>query len=53
MVDGRDVSSGVLRAPRHETHHPAPQLSISQKALGKLPEDGNVMRKHVGATIHN
>jgi hypothetical protein len=31
----------------------APQLSISQKALGKLPKDGNVMPKHVGATIHN
>jgi hypothetical protein len=28
-------------------------LSISQKALGKLPEDGNVMPKHVGATIRN
>jgi hypothetical protein len=28
-------------------------LSISQKALGTLPEDGNVMPKHVGATIHN
>jgi hypothetical protein len=28
-------------------------LSISQKALGMLPEDGNVMPKHVGATIHN
>jgi hypothetical protein len=28
-------------------------LSISQKALGTLPEDGNVMQKHVGATIHN
>jgi hypothetical protein len=27
-------------------------LSISQKALGTLPEDGNVMPKHVGATIH-
>jgi hypothetical protein len=26
---------------------------ISQKALGMLPEDGNVMPKHVGATIHN
>jgi hypothetical protein len=25
-------------------------LSISQKALGTLPEDGNVMPKHVGAT---
>src|SRR5215475_200866 len=31
----------------------APQLSIFQKALGTLPEDGNVMPKHVGATIHN
>jgi hypothetical protein len=31
----------------------APQLSISRKALGTLPEDDNVMPKHVGATIHN
>jgi hypothetical protein len=31
----------------------APQLSISQKALGMLPDDGNVMPKHVVATIHN
>jgi hypothetical protein len=30
-----------------------PQLSISQKALRTLPEDGNVMPKHVEATIHN
>jgi hypothetical protein len=29
------------------------QLNISQKALGTLPEDSNVMPKHVGATIHN
>jgi hypothetical protein len=29
------------------------QLNISHKALGMLPEDGNVMMKHVGATIHN
>jgi hypothetical protein len=28
-------------------------LSIAQKALGTLPEDGNVMPKHVGTTIHN
>jgi hypothetical protein len=26
--------------------------SISQKALGTLPEDGNVMPKHVGDTIY-
>jgi hypothetical protein len=30
-----------------------PQLRISQKALGTLPEGGNVMPKHVGATILN
>jgi hypothetical protein len=29
------------------------QLRISQKALGTLPEDGNVMPEHEGATIHN
>jgi hypothetical protein len=28
-------------------------MSISQKALGTLPDDGNVMPKHVGDTIHN
>jgi hypothetical protein len=28
-------------------------LSISQKALGTLPGDGNVMPKYVGATVHN
>jgi hypothetical protein len=43
---------------RHNTHirnilSTAPQLSISQKALGTLPDDGNVISKHVGATIHN
>jgi iron-sulfur cluster repair protein YtfE (RIC family) len=31
----------------------APQFSISQKALGTLPEDGNVMAKYIGSTIHN
>jgi hypothetical protein len=55
-----DVVHGDLRSARHNTpiHSillTAPQLSISQKALGTLPEDGmlNVMLKHVGATIHN
>jgi hypothetical protein len=38
--------------PVHNILSTAPQLSISQKALGTLPEDGNVMPKHVGATIH-
>src|SRR5215471_12565638 len=62
IVDGRVVSSDVVRGAHHVTRHntpihnilsTAPQLSISQKALGTLPEDGNVMPKHVGATIHN
>jgi hypothetical protein len=39
--------------PIHNILSTAPQLSISQKALGTLPEDGNVMPKHVGVTIHN
>jgi hypothetical protein len=39
--------------PTHSILSTAPQLSISQKALGTLPEDGKVMPKHVGATIHN
>jgi hypothetical protein len=39
--------------PIHYILSTAPQLSISQKALGTLPEDGNVMPKHVVATIHN
>jgi hypothetical protein len=37
-----DVVRGDLRSPR-----------ISQKALGTLPDHGNVVTKHVGATIHN
>jgi hypothetical protein len=39
--------------PIHNILSTAPQLSISQKALEMLPEDGNVMSKHVGAIIHN
>ena len=58
----RVVSSDVVRSAHHVSRHntpihsilsTAPQLSISQKALGTLPEDGNVMQKYVGATIHN
>jgi hypothetical protein len=39
--------------PIHNILLTAPQLSISQKALGTLPEDGNVMSKHVGSTTHS
>jgi hypothetical protein len=61
VMYGRVVSSDMVlmhHATRHNTpiHSillTAPQFSISQKALGTLPEDGNVMPKHVGATIHN
>jgi hypothetical protein len=38
--------------PIHNILSSAPQLRISQKALGTLPDDGNLMPKHVGATIH-
>jgi transcriptional regulator CtsR len=37
----------------HNIRSTVPQLSISQKALGTLPEDGNAMPKHLGATIYN
>jgi hypothetical protein len=48
-------------ATHHVTRHNTPihnilstaQLSTSKKALGTLPENGNVMPKHVGATVHN
>jgi hypothetical protein len=39
--------------PTHNIVSTALQLSISQKALGMLLEDGNVMPKHVADTIHN
>ena len=56
------MSSDVVRGTQHVSRHntpihnilsTAPQLNISQKALETLPEDGNVMPKHVAATIHN
>jgi hypothetical protein len=57
-VDGRggsrEVVRGDLRSPRiYNILLTAPQLSISQKTLGTLPEGDNVMPKHEGATIHN
>jgi predicted RNA methylase len=48
------VPSDVVRGDLiHNILSTAPQLSISQKALGTLHEDGNVMPKHVGYTVHN
>jgi hypothetical protein len=53
-VDGVLCSAGRRHnTPIHNILSTAPQLSISQKALGTLPEGGNVIPKHVGATIHN
>jgi hypothetical protein len=57
----RVVSSDVVRAhhvtghntPIHNILSTAPQLNNSQKTLETLPEDGNIMPKHVGDTIHN
>jgi hypothetical protein len=46
-------SGQAENAPIHNILSTAPQFSICQKALGTLPEDGNVMPKHVGAIIHN
>jgi hypothetical protein len=65
IVDGRvmfsDFVCGDLRSPRTTRHNTlihnilstALQLSLSQKALVTLPDDGNVMLKYVGATVYN
>jgi hypothetical protein len=39
--------------PIHNILSTAPHLSVSQKALGTLPEDGNILPKHIGATVRN
>jgi hypothetical protein len=61
-ISGKILTEGTkvferkpVRVPDFQLLYPltAPQLSISQKALGMLPEDGNIMPKHVGDTIHN
>jgi hypothetical protein len=51
---------GVNHAPRHYTQHAHPQYYIDCSSIdhlaegtGTLPEDGNVMLKHVGATTHD
>jgi hypothetical protein len=57
MRENQQIHQLFIYATRHNTpiHNilsTAPQSSISQKALGTLPEDGNAMPKHIGATIH-
>jgi hypothetical protein len=39
--------------PIHSILSTAARLSISQKALGTLPEDGNIMPKYIGGTTNN
>jgi hypothetical protein len=39
--------------PIHNILSTVPHLSISQKALGTLPNEGNVILKHKVYTIHN
>jgi hypothetical protein len=66
VTDGVMVGMGelclVMWCTHHVTRHimpihnilsTSPQWSISQKALGTLPDYCNVMPKYVGATIHN
>jgi hypothetical protein len=52
-VGGRTHHVTRHNTPIHNIISTAPQLSDSQKALGTLPEDGNVMPKRVGYGIHN
>jgi hypothetical protein len=52
IVEGR-MRTTLLNTPIHNILSTAPQLSVSQQALGTLPEDDNVMPKHVEPTIHN
>jgi hypothetical protein len=47
------VPSAFCEMPIHTILSTAHQCNISHKELGTLPEDGNVMPKHVGNTIHN
>jgi hypothetical protein len=54
-LQGSEIAThhATRHKPIHNILSTAPQLSIYQKALGTLPEEGIVMPKHVGATIHN
>jgi hypothetical protein len=51
MVRALHVTSH--NTPIHNILSTDPELNISQEALGTLPEDGNVMPKHVGDNVHN
>jgi hypothetical protein len=62
FVDQCYSFSSLIRRTHHATRHitpihnilsTVPQLNISKKALGTLPENDNVMPKHVEDAIHN
>jgi hypothetical protein len=46
-------TTSLDNTPIHNIISTAPQFNRYHKSLGTLPEDGNVMPKHVGATIRN
>jgi hypothetical protein len=52
-ISDRHANATTHNTPLHNILSTALQLSISQKALGTLPDDGNVMPKRVGVTIRN
>jgi hypothetical protein len=43
----------ILHVSALHCHLQGAFLVLLRDALGTLPEDGNVMPKHVGATTHN
>jgi hypothetical protein len=51
-VDGRVVSSDVVRV-RTTSLDTRQKADTRQMALGTLPEDVDIMLKHVGDTIYN
>jgi hypothetical protein len=56
VVHGAEIAMYHItkhNTPIHNILSTAPELSISQKAPGMLPDDVNVMPKHVGAAMHN
>jgi hypothetical protein len=47
------VSSDVVRGAHPQYYTDCSSIEHLSEGIGTLPEDGNVMPKHVGATIRN
>jgi hypothetical protein len=47
------VSPLKIKIPSKNMREKPTNTPISQKAVVTLSEDGNVMPKHVGVTVHN